>query len=53
VTWKAWSESIARVEFAPTDLLIEILGVIDVMLRAVVFYIIGVLILLNFPSSKA
>jgi uncharacterized membrane protein YqhA len=42
VTGKAWNEALAHGEFAPTDLLIEILGVIDVMLRAVVFYIIGV-----------
>jgi uncharacterized membrane protein YqhA len=42
VTWKAWREAVANGEFASTDLLIEILGVIDVMLRAVVFYIIGV-----------
>ena len=42
VTWKAWREALALGEFASTDLLIEILGVIDVMLRAVVFYIIGV-----------
>lgn len=42
VTWKAWREALAHGEFASTDLLIEILGVIDVMLRAVVFYIIGV-----------
>ena len=42
VTWKAWREAYALGEFASTDLLIEILGVIDVMLRAVVFYIIGV-----------
>jgi uncharacterized membrane protein YqhA len=42
VTGKAWNEALAHGEFAPTDLLIEILSVIDVMLRAVVFYIIGV-----------
>ena len=42
VTGKAWNEALAQGEFAPTDLLIEILSVIDVMLRAVVFYIIGV-----------
>jgi uncharacterized membrane protein YqhA len=42
VTWKAWREVLAHGEFASTDLLIEILGVIDVMLRAVIFYIIGV-----------
>jgi uncharacterized membrane protein YqhA len=42
VTWKAWRETYALGEFASTDLLVEILGVIDVMLRAVVFYIIGV-----------
>lgn len=42
VMWKAWSEAFAHGHFASTELLIEILGVIDVMLRAVVFYIIGV-----------
>jgi uncharacterized membrane protein YqhA len=42
VTWKAWRVALAHGELASTDLLIEILGVIDVMLRAVVFYIIGV-----------
>ena len=42
MTWKAWREVLAHGEFASTDLLIEILGVIDVMLRAVFFYIIGV-----------
>ena len=42
VTWKVWREAFLQGEFASTDLLIEILGVIDVMLRAVVFYIIGV-----------
>jgi uncharacterized membrane protein YqhA len=42
VTWKAWREAYAFGEFASTELLIEILGVIDIMLRAVVFYIIGV-----------
>ena len=42
VTWKAWREALAHGEFASTDLLIEIFGVIDVMLRAVIFYIIGV-----------
>ncbi len=42
VMWRAWAEAITHGEFASTDLLVEILGVIDVMLRAVVFYIIGV-----------
>jgi uncharacterized membrane protein YqhA len=42
VVWKAWRVALAHGEFASTDLLIEILRVIDVMLRAVVFYIIGV-----------
>ena len=42
VTWKVWREAYVHGGFASTDLLIDILGVIDVMLRAVVFYIIGV-----------
>ena len=42
VTWKAWRQAYAFGDFASTDLLIEILAVIDVMLRAVVFYIVGV-----------
>jgi uncharacterized membrane protein YqhA len=42
VTWKAWRAAYTLAEFASTDLLIEILGVIDIMLRAVVFYIIGI-----------
>lgn len=42
VVVKAWSELFTHGEFASTELLIEILRVIDVMLRAVVFYIIGV-----------
>ena len=42
VTWKAWRQAYAVGDFASTDLLIEILAVIDVMLRAVVFYIVGV-----------
>ena len=42
VTWKVWREAYMHGEFASTNLLIDILGVIDVMLRAVIFYIIGV-----------
>jgi uncharacterized membrane protein YqhA len=42
VTWKAWGEAYTSRDFASTDLLIEILAVIDIMLRAVVFYIVGV-----------
>lgn len=42
VSWKAWREAFTHGEFASTELLIEMLGIIDVMLRAVVFYIIGV-----------
>ena len=42
VVVKAWRAEFTHGDFASTELLVEILRVIDVMLRGVVFYLIGV-----------
>lgn len=42
MTFQAWQLAFTEGEFASNELLVRFLGVIDLMLRAVVFYIVGV-----------